>query len=45
MKYEKPKITLLASAVEAIKGSQLKDDSIPFDGNGFVTVNAYEADE
>lgn len=45
MKYEKPQITLVASAIETIKGSQLKDDSIPFDGNGYVTVNAYEADE
>lgn len=43
MKYEKPNLALVASAVEAIKGGPPKD-SDQIDTNQ-STVNAYEADE
>jgi hypothetical protein len=47
MKYEKPNIAVIASAVEAVKGTG-KGDSIPVDGAPLfqhVTEAAYEADE
>ena len=43
MKYEKPNVALVASAVEAVKGGPPKD-SDQIDSTQ-TTVNAYEADE
>jgi hypothetical protein len=42
MKYEKPEITVLASAVTVVQGSQKGVN--PGDGN-LPTIAAYEADE
>jgi len=43
MRYEKPEITLLAPAIEAVQGSTMKRD-MPTDSNALST-GAYESDE
>lgn len=43
MKYTKPEVVLLATAIEAIQGSNSKSGQIA-EGNK-VTTPAYEADE
>jgi hypothetical protein len=45
MKYEKPQIALLGSAVKAVKGNQTKEDDPWFDMSGYATQSAYQADE
>ena len=43
MNYRKPEITVSGSALSQIQGSKgLETDN---DGNPFVTISAYEADE
>ena len=44
MNYEKPKVVLLASAVDAVRG-QDKDDPPNFDGVQGLTISAYQSDE
>jgi hypothetical protein len=45
MKYEKPNIALIASAVEAVKGDQTKHADPTIDCPLFVTSGAYQSDE
>ncbi len=45
MKYNKPVVEVLASAVDAIQSSQLKVIQRTFDGVQLATNAAYEADE
>jgi hypothetical protein len=46
MKYDKPEVTLLSSAVDAIQTTQMKDvPTKPDLGQVFHTNAAYEADE
>lgn len=45
MNYEKPELALIASAVQAVKGDPTKDMTDTFDGNGWSTPGAYQADE
>ncbi len=45
MNYEKPRFTLVASAIEAVKGNPTKETDPFFDCVGFQTQNAYQADE
>lgn len=46
MNYEKPNITLVASAAEAVTSQTHKDDVlVPDSSQMFVTSAAYEADE
>ena len=45
MKYEKPKISVIASAVEAIKGSGKGDDTQVDSDLKQITESAYQADE
>lgn len=44
MKYEKPEITSIASAIEAVQNSITKC-ALPIDSAQEVTVSAYESDE
>ena len=44
MNYEKPNVALVSSAVQAVKGTQAKDDT-PIDGSVLVSDAAYESDE
>jgi hypothetical protein len=44
MRYEKPEITLVAPAIEAVQGSTMKT-AFPTDHSGLSTSGAYEADE
>ncbi len=44
MKYDKPEILVLESAVNAIQGGKGFDD-IDSPNQGLTTVSAYEADE
>ncbi len=45
MKYNKPEVTVLVTAVDAIQSSQLKVIQRTFDGVQLATNAAYEADE
>ena len=44
MQYEKPEVTLIAQAIEAVQGSTMKT-AAPTDLSGLSTTGAYEADE
>ena len=44
MRYEKPEVVRLGSAVVSIHGSTAKDQT-PNDSNHEPTISAYEADE
>ncbi len=44
MKYEKPEVVTLASAVDAIQGVN-KQSNVIVDSPTKLTTNAYEADE
>ena len=44
MKYEKPNIALVASAVGAVKSDQIKDDAVA-DSQTLASTSAYESDE
>lgn len=44
MTYEKPVVTEVANAIDAVQGSTLKQ-APPTDLSGMTTVGAYEADE
>jgi hypothetical protein len=44
MKYEKPNVTLVASAVEAVK-TMIKDDQPLDNPSGLVSTSAYQSDE
>jgi hypothetical protein len=45
MRYEKPKLVTLSSAIFAVKGSSNKANRIPVDSLTHATTTAYEADE
>ncbi len=45
MKYEKPEVVNLASAVTAVQGSSNKSNDSPADSFHHATASAYEADE
>jgi hypothetical protein len=44
MKYEKPEITLLAPAINAVQSNTLKR-AVPIDSNQQSATGAYESDE
>ncbi len=44
MKYEKPQITLLAPAIDAVQSNNLKR-AVPIDSNQQSATGAYESDE
>jgi hypothetical protein len=45
MKYVKPDLAPLASAIEAVQTSTGKNNHVILDGSMLATTNAYEADE
>jgi hypothetical protein len=45
MKYQKPKLVTLSSAIFAVRGSSNKAARIPVDSLTHATHTAYEADE
>jgi len=45
MKYNKPEVTRLAPAIDAIQNSTAKMQQTSFDGVRVSTLPAYEADE
>lgn len=45
MKYERPQLVTLSSAICAVKGSSNKADRTPMDSITKATHSAYEADE
>jgi hypothetical protein len=45
MKYEKPEVTCVSSALHVIQGQTQKGNSSTDMSDGHATPNAYEADE
>ena len=45
MKYERPQVVPLSSAISAVKGSSNKANRTPMDSITKATHSAYEADE
>jgi hypothetical protein len=45
MKYEKPYVRAIGTAVEAIQSGLTKDDLVPPDGDMLHTESAYHGDE
>lgn len=45
MKYEKPELTVVASAVAAVQGGKPSSSQFETSGSYQKTANAYEADE
>jgi hypothetical protein len=45
VKYEKPEVVRVASAIEAVQNHSNKEVKESFDGSDYCSTNAYAADE